>query len=385
MATPADTPKNDTKTHLKKPTPFHGDRRLVKKFLQECELYIIGNTKDFPNDASKVIFILSYMDNGEVEKWKQYYIDNEVYATGEYVWPKASDFYVKVKEAFAFEDEKEESVRKLETLRQGNRNAEEMTNKFRLLVTKAGLDKDNQMLICTYWRALNPQLANKIMYSTDKPSMLKDMGKDATFKKGWYSMATQYDQIHREAQEAMKERQPIRSLWYAQKNTNNNWKPWYNYAPWQQCDPNAMDIDAITMALNAMSYKERGNYLCNRLCFYCKQPGHVSCECPKKRPTNVGNFGAGRPHNTGLFAWGNQGAFARVNNAFNRKTDAPRKMGPQELNKHIHALSQEEWEIMFNLAEAEDNDKGPSKKDFSWGEQQGMLLSLPHLVFIAPF
>ena len=309
-----------------------------------------------------------------------------VYTTGKYVWPKASDFYTKVKEAFAFEDEKEDSVRKLETPKQGNRNAKEMTNKFWLLVTKAGLDEDNQMLVRTYQCALNPQLANKIMYSTDKPSTLKDTGKDATFKKGWYSMVTQYDQIHCEAQEAMKEWQSIGSLQYAQKtNTNNNWKPWYNYAPWQQCDPNAMDVDMIMMALNTMSYEERGNYLHNGLCFYCKQPGHISHKCPKKRPTNVGNFGAGCLHNNRLFAQGNQGAFTRVNNAFNRKPDTPRKMGPQELNKHIRALSQEEQEIMFNLAEAEDNDKGPSEKDFSWGERPGVLLSLPHLVFIALF
>ena len=182
MATAAD--KNDAKTHLKKLTPFHGDRKLVKKFLQECDLYILGNSKDFPTDDSKVIFVLSYMDDGEAEKWKQYFIDNEVITAGSYVWPKLSKFYAKVKEAFAFEDEKEDSVRKLETLRQGNRNAKELTNKFRLLVTKAGLDEDNQMLIHTYRCALNPQLANKIMYSTDKPSMLKDMGKDATLKKG---------------------------------------------------------------------------------------------------------------------------------------------------------------------------------------------------------
>ena len=52
---------------------------------------------------------------------------------------------------------------------------------------------------------LEPQLANKIMYSTDKPSTLKDMGKDATLKKGWYSIAAQYNQIHRKAQEAIKE------------------------------------------------------------------------------------------------------------------------------------------------------------------------------------
>ena len=114
--------KNNAKTYLKKPTPFHSDRKLVRKFLQECELYIIGNTKDFPDDASKIIFTLSYMDDGEAEKWKQYYINNEVITARSYVWPKVADFFTKVKEAFAFEDEKEDSGRKLETLRQGNRN-----------------------------------------------------------------------------------------------------------------------------------------------------------------------------------------------------------------------------------------------------------------------
>ena len=134
MTTPRD--KNNAKTHLKKPTPFHGDGKLIRKFLQECDLYILGNAKDFPTNDSKVIFILSYIDDGEAEKWKQYFINNEVITAGSYIWPKLANFYTKVKEAFAFEDKKENSVRKLETLKQGNRNAEEMTNKFWLLVTK---------------------------------------------------------------------------------------------------------------------------------------------------------------------------------------------------------------------------------------------------------
>ena len=50
------------------------------------------------------------------------------------------------------------------------------------------------------------------MYSTDKLAMLKNMRTGATLKKGWYSIAAQYDQIHYEAQEAMKEQQSIRSL-----------------------------------------------------------------------------------------------------------------------------------------------------------------------------
>ena len=78
------------------------------------------------------------------------YQHNKVITAGAYIWPKIADFFTKVKEAFAFEDKKEDSVRKLETLKQGNRNADEMTNEFRLLVAKAGLDEDNQMLIHTY-------------------------------------------------------------------------------------------------------------------------------------------------------------------------------------------------------------------------------------------
>ena len=370
--------KNNAKTHLKKLTPFYGDRKLVKKFLQECDLYILGNSKDFPDDTSRVIFILSYIDDREAEKWKQYYIDNEVITAGSYVWPKIAEFYAQVKEAFAFKDKREDSVRKLETLRQGNRNAKEMTSEFWLLVAKAGLNEDNQMLICTYRCALNPQLANKIMYSTDKPSTLKDTGKDATLKKGWYSIAAQYNQIHHKAQEAMKEQQLIGSLPYAQKNTNNNWWPWYNYSPQQQHDPNAMDVNAITMVLNAMSYKEWGKYLHDRLCFYCKQPGYISCKCPKKQPMNVGNFGAGCPHN-------NQGSFAQSNNAFNRKPDAPKRLGPQELNKYIRVLTNEEHELIFDMVKANDNDKGPIEKDFWSGGLQGVLQSLPHLVLIMLF
>ena len=153
---------------------------LLRNSFKNAISTFFGNAKDFPTNDSKVIFILSYIDDGEAEKWKQYYIDNEVITAGSYIWPKLANFYTKLREAFAFEDEKEDSVRKLETLRQGNRNTEELTNEFQLLVAKAGLNEDNQMLIRTYRCALNLQLTNKIMYSTDKPSTLKDTGTSTT-------------------------------------------------------------------------------------------------------------------------------------------------------------------------------------------------------------
>ena len=81
---------------------------------------------------------------------------------------------------------------------------------------------------------------------------------------------------------------------------------------------------------------------------------------------NVGNFGAGCPCN-------NQRAFVQSNNAFNRKPNAPKRLGPQELNKYIQALTNEECELMFDMAEADDNDKRPFEKDFWSGELQGVL------------
>ena len=72
---------------------------------------------------------------------------------------------------------------------------------------------------------------------------------------------------------------------------------------------------------------------------------------------NLGNFGAGHPHNS-------QGAFVWSNNAFNREPDAPKRLGPQELNKYIQALTNKECELMFDMAKANDNDKGPIEKDF---------------------
>ena len=81
---------------------------------------------------------------------------------------------------------------------------------------------------------------------------------------------------------------------------------------------------------------------------------------------NVGNFSAGHPCN-------NQGAFVWSNNAFNKKPDAPRKLGPQELNKYVWALTNKEHKLMFDMAKANNNDKGPIEKDFWSRELQGVL------------
>jgi hypothetical protein len=46
-------------------------------------------------------------------------------------------------------------------------------------------------------------------------------------------------------------------------------------------DPNAMDVDAIS-TWNSLSEEEKKRLMAEGRCFFCKQQGHMSQNCPKK-------------------------------------------------------------------------------------------------------
>jgi len=140
---------HEGKSYLKKPEPFNGNRREVDNFIYACNLFFEGSSnKDFPTDKQKIIFILSYMSEGEALQWRKNYIETVVkQADGSYTWPTKAVFLTAFKATLLNEDEKEESIRKLDNITQGNRTAEEYVNEFQLTVSKAGLPTDNDMII----------------------------------------------------------------------------------------------------------------------------------------------------------------------------------------------------------------------------------------------
>ena len=64
-----------TKKKLKIPTPFSGKREDLQKFLQEVKIYLLANSGIYTSDFNKVLFVLSYMTEGDANSWKEEFYD----------------------------------------------------------------------------------------------------------------------------------------------------------------------------------------------------------------------------------------------------------------------------------------------------------------------
>ena len=59
----------DTKKKLKTPTPYCGKGEELWKFLQEVKIYLLANIDSYPEDLDKILFVLSYMSEGDANSW----------------------------------------------------------------------------------------------------------------------------------------------------------------------------------------------------------------------------------------------------------------------------------------------------------------------------
>ena len=175
---------------LCKPTPFHGDRKQISTFIQECKVYLSVNRAVYTTDEAKIAFILSYMNDKEAKKWKDTYlrsITDEI--TEDINFPTYTIFISLLKKHFKAYDRERQGVYKLNTIKQGNRPVEELVTEFTLYVAEAGLTSDTNaeqvMLIEKFRLALNPSLAKRIIFGEKIPKTLE----------GWYEKAIQYNTI----------------------------------------------------------------------------------------------------------------------------------------------------------------------------------------------
>ena len=120
--------------------PFSGDQTKVKAFLQECLVYIDMNKEIYTMDKLKIGFVLSYMNEKEAKDWRELYLKEiEDPVTGKLVYLTFGTFLTEVCKAFWSVDRVQDTLCKLENLRQGKKTAEQVVTEFKQLIGQAGL------------------------------------------------------------------------------------------------------------------------------------------------------------------------------------------------------------------------------------------------------
>jgi Ty3 transposon capsid-like protein/Zinc knuckle len=252
---------------MNKPTPFTGDRTKIRQFLQDCLGYLDMNQGIYNTDRLKIGFILSYMNDGEAANWKEYYLNTlEDPNTGMPNFPTLVTFLADVRKAFRAANRVHDTVNRLETLRQGKKTAEELNTEFLQIVGQAGMDRktpsDHLHLIAYYRKTLEPRLSRRILFSDDVPKTID----------GWMEKAIQYDTNWRMGNLFLNHGNPSKKK--ADTNKSNGNAHWWRTN--EKRDPNAMDVDALTM-------EEREMLMRQGKCFRCKKVGHMAKDCPSEQ------------------------------------------------------------------------------------------------------
>ena len=167
----------DTKKKLKTPTPYSGKREELRKFLQEVKIYLLANESSYPEDLDKILFVLSYMSEGDANSWKEEYIDsikqkaaqdNAALNFGDY-----KTFITKLTDDFSPYDAPKDAIYAMREMELGSTSIEEHVAKFKMLVNQSKLAKNDAVI--EYFRETLPQaLQREILKLPEQPTNLDD-------------------------------------------------------------------------------------------------------------------------------------------------------------------------------------------------------------------
>ena len=288
------------------PKAFSGKRTEFKRFIQDCLVYTAINKSVHDHDDKKIAFVLSFMNEGDAAAWKEEYIDVAINSEGEITFGTFDDFKTRLVKAFAPYDAPGDALEEMRRMRlAGNQSMDEHIARFRILVSQSQIPVS--AALSDFFRETLPLPLQRQILCCDSPPETLDQWfeKASRFQNNFKCMQRILGRGKEQTRQGTGQQTPRRTFSFPRKER----------------DPNAMDVDRL-------SVDERTKLMKEGKCFRCKQFGHLSRECPGKGNTTNQN-----------------------------QTPAPKKWTGKEAATHIRSLianmDKEEKEKLLEEAEGE--------------------------------
>ncbi len=165
------TPRSGSSLHLNPPPPFDGSRELGKGFLETCMLYVQLRPSDFPDDTTKLGWILMFMTSGWALTWRNGILTDFAEKSA-YPWEAMTGFVAEFQREFYPISADEDTFVVLEGssyFQKSGKLVDSYVDRFRELSKRAEL-VDARTLVIKLRRGLLPYIAEALTDSSNPPA-----------------------------------------------------------------------------------------------------------------------------------------------------------------------------------------------------------------------
>ena len=159
--------QQESRVEVTKPQVFSGKMEEVSVFVNAACLYIRMKITE-EAAATQVAWVLSYVQGGIVEVWKDNLLDE--LAKGELEVESVEQLFTKIRNDFGEISEEERKIEQLRTIEQEGRTCDEYVQEFKKVARESGYE--GRPLIKEFKRGLNRAIRRKLAKAEEPPTTI---------------------------------------------------------------------------------------------------------------------------------------------------------------------------------------------------------------------
>jgi len=173
-----------SRVEVARPQVFSGKMEEVSAFVNAVRLYIRMKITE-KVEVTQVAWVLSYMQGGIAEAWKDNLLDE--LAKEESEVELAEQLFAKIRNDFGETSEEERKIEQLRTIEQGGRTCNEYVQEFKKVARGSGYE--GRPLIKEFKRGLNGAIRRKLAKTEEPPTTIGE----------WQERAVRLDRNQRQS------------------------------------------------------------------------------------------------------------------------------------------------------------------------------------------